>query len=59
MSNPFLKQSAKMLFIAWNHPIEALAPNRADQPFARRVRDCGRMCSTSATVRRFEAHQVG
>ena len=37
MRDPFLKQSAKMLFTAWNHRIEALPPNRADQPFAMSV----------------------
>jgi hypothetical protein len=38
MRDPFLKQSAKMLFTAWNHPIEALPPNRANQSFAMSVR---------------------
>jgi hypothetical protein len=38
MRDPFVKQSAKMLFTAWNHPIEALPPNRADQPFAVGIR---------------------
>ena len=34
MRDPFVKQSTKMLFSDRNYPIEALAPNRADQPFA-------------------------
>jgi hypothetical protein len=38
MSNPFLKNSAKMPVTQGDQPIQALSTNRADQPFAMSIR---------------------
>ena len=38
MSDPFLKNVAKMPLIEGDQPIQALSTNRADQPFAMSIR---------------------
>jgi hypothetical protein len=38
MSNPFLKNSAKMPVTQGGQPIQALSTNRTDQPFAISIR---------------------